>query len=52
VNAARVKSGYSPFCPMMDTEICTSVDRTSRPASCGGDERVNVRDNKSNTPTE
>jgi hypothetical protein len=45
-----MKSGRGPICHMMGTKVCTSVDRTSRPASCGGNERVNVRNNRSNTP--
>jgi len=48
-NAAKMKPGRGPICYMIGTEICISVDRTSRPAS-GGNERVNVRNNRSNMP--
>jgi len=49
-NAARKKSGCSPFCHMMGTKVCTSVNRTSRPASCGWNKRVYLGDSSCNTP--
>jgi len=45
-----MKSSCGPICHMVGTEVCTSVNTTSCPASCLWDGGENVGDGERNSP--